>query len=333
MNPLKFSTLLVPTIWGGDEIVRLKGMTDAPSCVGESWELSAVEGQETRVTTEGEDAGSTPAMLIEKYGAAFTGRRNLERYGKIFPLLVKFISAADDLSVQVHPNDAMAQRMGKRYGKTEMWYVLDARPEAKICVGFDAEFSPEAYDSSMADGTFLQHLRMHEAQAGDCFFIPAGRIHSIGKGCFLIEIQQTSNDCFRVYDFDRRDAEGNQRELHVKEAREALIYHAEADYRTHYEAKKNAPVMLVDCNEFTVRHLELTETLTVDYASLDSFVIFVAHEGAAMLTDANGHEVALAAGETVVFPAENANVRFKPLTPTFACIEASCGGGNGLIAG
>lgn len=322
MKALQFNALLKTTIWGGEEVTALKKLENAPEQVGESWEISGVPGNET-VVADGEFKGETLEKLIERFGAELVGKRNIERYGTTFPLLIKFISAAQDLSIQVHPDDAMAQRMGHPYGKTEMWYIVHTQPGASLCSGFNADFSADGYTESLADGTLMNHLSRHETQPGDCFFIPAGRIHSIGAGNFLVEIQQSSNDTFRVYDFDRTDAEGHKRELHVAQAREALDYKAYPEYRTQYEPHPNDCTPLVDCPQFTTRLYELTAPLKADYTDIDSFVILIAFEGAATLRYAEG-ELTLRAGESVLFPATTEGVEIVPEAGGFKALETFC---------
>lgn len=322
MKALQFNALLKTTIWGGEEVTALKKLENAPKQVGESWEISGVPGNET-VVADGEFKGETLEKLIERFGAELVGKRNIERYGTTFPLLIKFISAAQDLSIQVHPDDAMAQRMGHPYGKTEMWYIVHTQPGASLCSGFNADFSADGYTKSLADGTLMNHLSRHETQPGDCFFIPAGRIHSIGAGNFLVEIQQSSNDTFRVYDFDRTDAEGHKRELHVAQAREALDYKAYPEYRTQYEPHPNDCTPLVDCPQFTTRLYELTAPLKADYTDIDSFVILIAFEGAATLRYAEG-ELTLRAGESVLFPATTEGVEIVPEAGGFKALETFC---------
>lgn len=322
MKALQFNALLKTTIWGGEEVTALKKLENAPEQVGESWEISGVPGNET-VVADGEFKGETLEKLIERFGAELVGKRNLERYGTTFPLLIKFISAAQDLSIQVHPDDAMAQRMGHPYGKTEMWYIVHTQPGASLCSGFNADFSADGYTESLADGTLMNHLSRHETRPGDCFFIPAGRIHSIGAGNFLVEIQQSSNDTFRVYDFDRTDAEGHKRELHVAQAREALDYKAYPEYRTQYEPRPNDCTPLVDCPQFTTRLYELTAPLKADYTDIDSFVILIAFEGAATLRYAEG-ELTLRAGESVLFPATTEGVEIVPAAGGFNALETFC---------
>ena len=322
MKALQFNALLKTTIWGGEEVTALKKLENAPKHVGESWEISGVPGNET-VVADGEFKGETLEKLIERFGAELVGKRNIERYGTTFPLLIKFISAAQDLSIQVHPDDAMAQRMGHPYGKTEMWYIVHTQPGASLCSGFNADFSADGYTKSLSDGTLMNHLSRHETQPGDCFFIPAGRIHSIGAGNFLVEIQQSSNDTFRVYDFDRTDAEGHKRELHVAQAREALDYKAYPEYRTQYEPHPNDCTPLVDCPQFTTRLYELTAPLKADYTDIDSFVILIAFEGAATLRYAEG-ELTLRAGESVLFPATTEGVEIVPEAGGFKALETFC---------
>lgn len=322
MKALQFNALLKTTIWGGEEVTALKKLENAPEQVGESWEISGVPGNET-VVADGEFKGETLEKLIGRFGAELVGKRNLERYGTTFPLLIKFISAAQDLSIQVHPDDAMAQRMGHPYGKTEMWYIVHTQPGASLCSGFNADFSADGYTESLADGTLMNHLSRHETRPGDCFFIPAGRIHSIGAGNFLVEIQQSSNDTFRVYDFDRTDAEGHKRELHVAQAREALDYKAYPEYRTQYEPRPNDCTPLVDCPQFTTRLYELTAPLKADYTDIDSFVILIAFEGAATLRYAEG-ELTLRAGESVLFPATTEGVEIVPAAGGFKALETFC---------
>ncbi len=322
MQALKFCPLLKTTIWGGEEVTRLKGLTDAPARVGESWEISGVPGNETPVS-EGPLKGKTLPELIRTYGAALVGEENLRRYGETFPLLIKFISAADDLSIQVHPDDAMAQRMGHPYGKTEMWYIVSAQEGASLCSGFNADFSADGYTKSLSDGTLTQHLSRHTTHPGDVFFIPAGRIHSIGAGNFLVEIQQSSNDTFRVYDFDRRDAAGNTRELHVAQAREALDYKAYPDYRTHYTPLHNAATPVVDCPQFTTRLYDMDAPTEADYSQTDSFVILVCFEGSTEVAY-DGGTASLHAGETLLLPADNAHALFTPSAEGCKMIETFC---------
>ena len=321
MKPLRFSAILKKTLWGGEDIITMKHLPDCNDNIGESWEISGVPNAETLVTS-GEDAGSTLAALIRKYRGNLMGKANYARYGETFPLLVKFISNSRPLSVQVHPDDEMAHRLGHPCGKTEMWYVVDAQPGASVFLGFNHEFSKEGLLESLNDGTLMQHLASYPSVAGDCYFIPAGCIHSIGSGNFVIEIQQTSDDTFRVYDFDRVDANGNKRQLHIAQACEALNFKMETDSRILYSAMANQPVDLVSCREFTTRLLQVDRATMLDYSDIDSFVIYIVYEGGALLEDSEGNSVDVVKGQSVLFPAQNNQVKIFPNEQKgFACLE------------
>lgn len=320
IEPLFFQPLLKPTIWGGD---RLAGFKHFPPTrgIGESWEISALSGNETHVAA-GHEEGRTLPELIETYGAALMGAEVMRRYGSRFPLLVKFIDSAQDLSIQVHPSDAMAHRVGFPNGKTEMWYVLESEPEASLVAGFRQTTTVEACRHSIENGTLMQTLARHTTHAGDCFFIPAGRIHSIGAGNLLVEIQQSMDVTYRVYDFGRVDREGHERPLHIEQALEALDYEAQSDYRTHYALRDGSPADLVRCPYFTVRRWSTTQTVRADREGADSFSILVATEGSALLRDAEGSEFGLMAGQTVLIPAATKHVDIVPdAASTFGFLE------------
>lgn len=321
MSFYHFSPVFKTPLWGGRDIVRIKQLSQ-PECVGESWEISGVPGDETLVTT-GPEAGASLRQLIERHGAAFMGQRNWERYGTDFPLLIKFISADSALSIQVHPDDAMAQRVeGKPYGKTEMWYVVDAHPGANLYSGFSRKLDLATYDQLMAEGKLTDALARYETRPGDCFVLPAGQVHSIGEGNFIVEIQQSSDLTYRVYDFDRVDTNGQKRELHTEQARQAIDFeHLRDDYRTAYEARLNERVLLEQRKEFTTSLQRLTQPLRTDYSAVDSFLIFVAFEGEATLLDNEGNTSTLRAGQTVLLPATTQWVEIQPTCSPFACIE------------
>ena len=231
------------------------------------------------------------------------GEENYERFGNSFPLLVKFIDAQQDLSIQVHPDDETAHRQGKPMGKTEMWYALESDDDATLRVGLRKAITPELYKEMVEDGSIVGALAEYKLSADDCFFIPAGRIHAICKGSFVAEIQQTSDVTYRIYDYKRRDKDGNYRELHTKEASEAIDYTVLDDYRTHYTPRKNESVQLVSCPFFTTAVYDLDEPMTLDYSELDSFVILIGLKGEATLLTENGDEVSFKQGETVLLPA------------------------------
>lgn len=302
MKPLKFKALLKQTIWGGDKIIPFKHLDDHLENVGESWEISGVPGNET-VVADGEYAGKKLNELVIEQKDKLVGKANYERFGDEFPLLIKFIDARQDLSIQVHPTDEIAKRQGKERGKTEMWYIMDSDKDAKLYSGLKMQITPEQYKAMVEDDTITDALAQYEVKEDDCFFLPAGRIHAIGTGCFLAEIQQTSDVTYRIYDFKRKDKNGNYRQLHTKEAAECINYTVEDDYRTHYEHKKNEGVTLVECPYFTTAVYDLDEPMTLDYSELDSFVILIGLKGEGTITDNEGNTVTISAGESILVPA------------------------------
>lgn len=314
MYPLKFKPILKSTLWGGERIITYKQLVSDQKQVGESWELSGVKGNES-VVANGEYAGMTLPDLIAREGADLLGKKNYERFGREFPLLIKFIDACQDLSVQVHPNDELAWKRHRSKGKTEMWYVVAADKDAHLRSGFAKQVTPMEYEASVNDDTITDLLTDYPIQPGDVFFLPAGRVHSIGAGAFIAEIQQTSDITYRIYDFKRRDVNGNTRELHTELAKEAIDYTVESDYRTHYVAKENQEIELVSCPYFTTSFYELTQEFTLDYSVLDSFVVLICISGQAMFIADNGDEFAMHRGETVLLPASVQSVRIRPTTP------------------
>lgn len=301
-NIFKFKPLLKQTIWGGERIAPFKRLECNMGQVGESWEISGVKGQET-VVDGGPYDGLTTNELVATLRDRLLGRDNYLRYGDEFPLLIKFIDAAGDLSVQVHPDDATAMRHGRKRGKTEMWYVIDSEPSATLMVGLKRSITPDEYKALVANGTICDAISRYNVKEGDCFYIPSGRIHSIGAGCFLTEIQQTSDVTYRIYDFKRKDKDGNFRELHTAEAADAIDYQVQESYRTEYDRVKNEPAELVDCPYFRTALYDLDEPMTLDYSELDSFVILIGVCGEGTLTCDDGTSATLSAGHTLLLPA------------------------------
>jgi mannose-6-phosphate isomerase len=275
--------------------------------VGESWEISGVKDHET-IVADGPDKGKSLNQLVSEQKELLVGADNYQRFGDEFPLLIKFIDARQDLSIQVHPTDEIAHRQGRERGKTEMWYVMDSAPEAKLYNGLKLQITPEQYKQMVADDTICDALAQYSVKEGDCFFIPAGRIHAIGAGCFLAEIQQTSDVTYRIYDFKRKDKDGNYRQLHTQEASESINYTVLDDYRTHYQPQTNESQLLVECPYFNTAVYDLTEAMTIDYSELDSFVILIGMKGEGTLT-IDGETVAFSAGETILIPASAQEVR------------------------
>jgi len=227
-------------------------------------------------------------------------------------LLIKFIDAQQDLSIQVHPNDELAMKRHNSMGKTEMWYVVDATADAHLRSGLSKAITPDEYAQMIADNTICDALKDYSIKPGDVFFLPAGRIHSIGAGSFIAEIQQTSNVTYRIYDFNRKDKNGNTRELHTELSKDAIDYTVYDDYRTNYTPKENEPVELVTCPYFTTTVYDLTEKMSMDYSELDSFVIYICMEGACTVTDNEGNTISLQAGESVLFPATTRSLEVVP---------------------
>ena len=308
MEMFKFNPLLKSILWGGEKIVPFKHLTSDQKQVGESWEISGVKDNES-VVSNGEYKGWTLNKLVETLKDKLVGKENYERFGNEFPLLVKFIDAREQLSIQVHPTDEQAQAQGLGRGKTEMWYVMESDADASLRSGLKQQITPKQYKEMVENDTITEALSEYPVKEGDVFFLPAGRIHSIGAGCFLAEIQETSDVTYRIYDFKRKDKEGNYRQLHTKEAAECIDYTVYPDYRTQYEARQNEPVELVSCPYFTTSVYDLTEPMTLDYSDLDSFVIFVGLKGEGEITDAEGNTISFRAGESVLLPATTTVVK------------------------
>lgn len=307
----RFKPLFKQTIWGGERIMPFKGMTTDMDKVGESWEISGVKGNETTVVG-GDGEGLTLSSLVKKEGARLLGKKNLERFGDEFPLLIKFIDAKEDLSIQVHPDDRLARERHRSNGKTEMWYVVDAAPGATLRSGFNREITSEEYVRSVADHTIGDLLSVYPIKPGDVFFLPAGRVHSIGAGAFVAEIQQTSDITYRIYDFDRRDAQGNLRELHTELAKDAIDYAFHKDYRTHYVQNPDGCAELVSCKYFTTDLYDIDRQVDVDLSSLDSFVVIMAVGGDITLKVGEETEI-LRQGTTVLITADAESMTLSPL--------------------
>lgn len=302
MKPLKFNALLKSTLWGGEKIIPFKNLDVKQENVGESWEISGVKDNET-IVSDGPYAGKKLNEVVAELKGKLVGEDNYKRFGDEFPLLIKFIDARQDLSIQVHPTDEIAKKQGKERGKTEMWYLMDSDKDATLLCGLKKKITPEEYAQMVENDTIVDAIDRYEVKEGDCFFLPAGRIHAIGTGCFLAEIQQTSDVTYRIYDFKRKDKDGNYRQLHTKEAAECINYNVESNYRTDYTPVKNQGVSLVQCPYFSTAVYDLDEPMTLDYSELDSFVILIGLKGNATITDNEGNEFTLQAGESVLVPA------------------------------
>lgn len=300
---LKFAPILKSVIWGGEKIAPFKGIETTQTNIGESWEISGVRGNES-VCLNGPDAGTNLTSLISKYGAALVGEKNMQQHGTEFPLLIKIIDAAGNLSVQVHPDDNLARARHNSLGKTEMWYIVDTDPGARICAGLSEHIDADQYASRVADNTIMDVIACHESHPGDVFFLPAGRIHSIGAGNLLVEVQETSDITYRIYDFGRLDAKtGLPRTLHVDEARDAIDYTVHPSYVTRPSETVDGVTELVSCSHFTVDRVEIHGKKTLDLSTTLSFMTLTCIEGAASVTDDRGNVTTIRQGESALIPA------------------------------
>ncbi|WP_298904901.1 type I phosphomannose isomerase catalytic subunit [uncultured Psychroserpens sp.] len=300
LYPLKFQPILKNKIWGGQKLKSLLNKTSTLPNVGESWEISDVEG-DTSVVLNGVLKGQTLKMLLDHYKSDLLGDRNYKTFGNKFPLLIKFIDAKEDLSIQLHPNDELAAKRHNSFGKTEMWYVMQADDDANLIVGFNQEMTAEKYLKHLDDKTLTEILNFDKVKQGDTYFIEVGRVHAIGAGVMLAEIQQTSDITYRVYDWDRVDDQGNERELHNDLAIDAFDFEMEDNFRVSYERKKNQSNEMVSCNYFTTSMLHVTETI-LKQNTKDSFFIYMCVEGEAVIETEHGSEL-LKTGETILLPA------------------------------
>ncbi|CAM3309248.1 type I phosphomannose isomerase catalytic subunit [Zobellia roscoffensis] len=307
MHPLKFNPILKERLWGGTKLKDVLGKPIENDITGESWELSTVPG-DISVVANGDLAGASLQELIEKDPETVLGKSVYERFGTDFPILIKFIDAKQDLSIQLHPNDELAKKRHNSFGKTEMWYVMDADDDASLIVGFNKDVSKEEYAESMENDTLLDLLNYEKVKEGDTFFINTGKIHAIGAGVLLAEIQQTSDVTYRVFDFNRKDKNGNLRELHTEQALDAIDYTKKDDFKVKYSNDKNTVNDMVDCPYFKTDFLDLNSGLTQDVTERDSFTIFMCVGGSATIANENG-SVVIQKGETTLLPAQSNTIK------------------------
>lgn len=307
-EPIRFAPYLKSVIWGGEKICRYKGIVQSESNIGESWEISEVQGHES-VVAQGPYKGLLITELIERFGPELVGKDVMERYDGKFPLLVKLIDANDNLSVQVHPDDELAKARHSSLGKSEMWYIIETEKDAKICSGLNRQLTPEEYVGKVNDNSIEDVLAVHNSHPGDVFFLPAGRVHSIGAGNLLAEIQESSDITYRIYDYGRRDAQGNTRELHTDLAKDAIDY-------TYYEGYKSMPVddsvtyvEIAKCDHFTVNRILLDGEMELEFDE-SSFTVMMCIEGEVYLEYEEG-EMTVKAGETVLLPAALTSIALR----------------------
>jgi len=312
LYPLKFKTIFKDKIWGGEKIDKVLGkdFSPLPNC-GETWEISGVEGN-ISVVAEGALAGKKLTELIEEYKDTLLGKQVFENSGTEFPLLVKFIDANADLSIQVHPDDTLAKARHNSLGKTEMWYIFQADENTKLVSGFNREMDKDTYVQHLEEKRLTEIMNYEDVVDDDVFFLPAGRVHTIGKGCLLAEIQQTSDITYRIYDFDRKDAQGNTRELHTEEALDAIDYKHYSQYKTEYDKSvKNEAVQLATCPYFETNVLKCDAPIARNYDEIDSFVIYVCFDGA-FAVHYGETNIEVKKGDAVLLPANIKNVTLNP---------------------
>jgi mannose-6-phosphate isomerase len=320
--PLLFEPNLHKVVWGGDRLRPFKGLQPDGEPVGESWEVSVVPSS-TSIISNGEWKGRDLSTVIADHAEAILGTAVNEKYGGELPLLVKFIDAKRDLSIQVHPNDAMAQREHGKSGKSEMWYVIKADAGSHLYAGFKKEITPEEYRRRVADGTITEVLADHEVRVGDVFYLPAGRVHAICGGIMLVEVQQSSDITYRIFDYNRPGMDGKPRELHTELAAKALDYRVEQNYRTEYVDMDNRAIQVVDTPYFNVRVMKVTTTFHRNLMKYDSFIISTCLEGDCTIrVRATGDEILLKEGYSTLIPAAIADYDITPLTGSTRLLDA-----------
>ncbi len=300
LYPIKFTPILKEKIWGGSKLGKLLNKDTTATNIGESWEISDVKG-DTSIVCNGPLKGKSLKELQEQFKAKLIGVKNYDTFGNKFPLLIKFIDAKQDLSIQLHPNDELAAKRHDSFGKTEMWYVLQADNDSNLIVGFNQKVTPETYLEHLESKTLTKILNFDTVSVGDTYFIEVGRVHAIGAGVMVAEIQQTSDITYRVYDWDRVDAEGNERELHNDLAIDAINFNMPDNFRVNYNKTQNTANPMVSCPYFTTNYIEVTQPLEKSNTK-DSFFIYMCVEGSATITVNNSTET-LNKGETILLPA------------------------------
>ena len=311
LYPLKFKAILKDRIWGGEKLKTVFGKQGNCSLCGESWEISAVPG-DISVVENGFLKNNNLAELIEIYMGDLVGDKIYDQFGLNFPLLIKFIDANDDLSIQVHPDDELAMKRHQSFGKTEMWYVMETDPGASLISGFNKAISGEEYLNHLKDKALKKILNRVPVKSGDTFFIPAGRVHAIGAGILLAEIQQTSDITYRIYDWDRVDSKGKPRELHTELAIDAIDYKFHDNVKASYVEKSNEAVNIANCKYFTTNKIRFNKAVERDYINLDSFVIYICCNGSFDLIYSGNEKLEVKRGQTILLPAMFKDVTLKP---------------------
>ena len=312
LYPLLFASNLHPVIWGGHQLRPYKGLEPSDEPIGESWEVSVVPSS-TSIISNGPLAGHDLISVVTQSPEAILGKAVNEKYHGQLPLLVKFIDAERDLSIQVHPNDEMAQREHGKMGKSEMWYIIKAEEGAHLYAGFSQEITPYEYQKRVENGSITEVLACHQVKAGDVFYLPAGRVHAICGGIMLAEVQQSSDVTYRIYDYNRPGMDGKPRELHTELAAKALNYHVEANYRTDYPEATNRATHIIDTPYFDVRVMDISKSFHRDLRKYDSFIISMCIEGDCRIhVRSTGDEIILREGHSTLIPAAIADYDVIP---------------------
>ena len=309
LYPIKFYPLLKERIWGGSKLKSFFGKQTFGKNIGESWELSDVEG-DTSIISNGPLEGKSLKDLLKSYKELLVGHKVFEQFGDKFPLLIKFIDAKKDLSVQLHPNDKLAKERHNSFGKTEMWYVMDTEKDSNLILDFKSDVTVSDYLENLKNKTLPNILNFEKVKKGDTYFIEVGRVHAIGAGVLLAEIQQTSDITYRIYDWDRVDVNGNSRELHTDLAVEAIDFNMEKNYKVSYKRIENNSNEMVSCPYFTTNFLPVSKSITKQNGH-DSFLIYICVSGSVVF-DANGFKTEVSLGETVLIPASIKDITLHP---------------------
>ncbi|CAA0180111.1 type I phosphomannose isomerase catalytic subunit [Tenacibaculum maritimum] len=311
---LKFEPILKEKVWGGEKLIKLLNKKDSRRNIGESWEISDI-GKDVSVVATGNYKGASLTELIQEYKGNLVGEKVYQQFGDKFPLLVKFIDAKKTLSIQLHPNDELAKKRHHSFGKTEMWYIMQADKYANLIVGFKKDSNTEEYLHHLNNKSLLGILNVDEVKKGDVYFIPTGTIHAVGAGVLLAEIQQRSDITYRVYDWDRKDINGGYRDLHTTEALAAIDYKAKKRYNQVYDKIENKSSEIVSCPYFTSNILSITQELKINNSTKDSFVIYMCVEGAVSFIYKNQIEK-LQKGETILIPANVSEMEITAIIPS-----------------
>ena len=311
LYPLLFAPIYKTKIWGGNRCNTILQKADAPTeYCGESWEISGIES-DCSIVVNGELAGNSLNELIDIFMDDLVGTKVLEKYDHEFPLLIKFLDVNDSLSLQVHPNNTLAELRHNSLGKTELWYIADAEKDAELSIGFSKPVDRDTFIEHAISNHLPEIINTTSAKTGEAYFIPSGLVHGGGKGLLIAEIQQTSDITYRIYDWDRKDTEGKARDLHLDMALDALDYSTKSNYRTDFDKKTNEPTQVISCDFFTVNRLEFTKPMDKDYSLLDSFVIYMCLNGSFSIVY-DGNNLTIRKGETVLIPAKLITLQLQP---------------------